>query len=712
MIDKIRFYNLSRHKYLMKNNNSLTVIRLCLVLLLLPLIINVNKAQDNKDKRDSVEYLQGPLQTRLNYGALGAVGLNWHSADFKGLEGVKSCCPGYESGTGLNFGGGLFVNFPIGDNLELSTRLGYVNLSGIISREESTTILGQNATSANGIFEHSIDAKLASANLQALLSYRLTDQVRLSGGLRIGTFITKDYSQKEEILEPSNALFLENNRRLRNEFSGEIPNASALETALQLGGSFDLPMNSDHTLFLVPEVMAGYNFSSFIQNFGWNVITLNAGVGLRFAPRTIKPAKVKLPPPPPPPPPPLPPPPPPPVVPSLNATVLALSLDENNNEKPVSTIKVEEFLMNRTHPLLPYVFFDNNSSTIPNRYTRLTQKDKDEFSFKNFYKVKTMDVYYNILNILGKRLQFYPQGMVTLVGCNTDMDEERGNKALSQRRAEVVKDYLVREWNIDPRRINIEYKNLPDIPSNIKEKDGIEENRRVEMIANIPQLFEPVNVKDTLRISNPPRFRFKPQIFSNIGVKEWKVVTSQLGRDLKVFSGTGNPPAQIDWDVTQENEQEFVPRLDQPLEYRLIVVDNDNKTLVSPKQTLPVQQLTIEKKIDEVMDDKEIDKYSIIGFNFNKADLIGGNLEIANGAKKRIRKSSTILIRGYSDRIGNNDRNKALALERAHSVADYLGVDRKFAKSIGEDMLLYDNELPEGRFYSRTVTIDIETPVE
>lgn len=681
-------------------------------LVMLPLLHNLSVAQSTSKDTSFVEYLDSPWQTRFNFGFLGVAGINLHTADFKGLEGIKSCCPGYETGAGLNYGGAFFANIPLSGDLELSTRLGYLDLSGLISRKENTTILGGNATSGDGIFEHSIDGKISSANVQLLLSYRLNDELRLSTGLRVGSLLTKTYSQKEEILQPSNALYLENGRRVRNEFSGEIPNVNSLETAFLVAGSYDLPMNSENTLFLVPEVTLGYGFSSFIQNFAWNVLTINGGLGLRFAPRAIKPAKVVLPPPPPPPPPPLPPPPPPPDVPSLDATVLALSLDDNGKEQPVSTIKVEEFLMNRTHPLLPYIFFDENSNTIPSRYKVITQKEKDEFSFKNFYQVKTMDVYYNILNILGKRLQFYPQAMLTLVGCNADVGSEAGNKALSQRRAEVVKDFLVREWNIDTRRINIEYKNLPDIPSNVKEKDGIEENRRVEMTANIPQIFEPVQVKDTLRISNPPRFRFKPQIFTNIGVKSWKVVTSQLGKDLKVFSGEGNPPGTIDWDVTLESEQTYVPRLDQPLEYRLLVTDNDNKVLESPKQTLPVQQLTIEKKIDEVMDDKEISKYSIIGFGFNKSTLLGGNIDIANDAKKGVRKNSTISIKGYSDRIGNNDRNKALSLERAYSVADYLGTDRKFAKGIGEDVLLYDNELPEGRFYSRTVTIDVETPVE
>ena len=53
-----------------------------------------------------------------------------------------------------------------------------------------------------------------------------------------------------------------------------------------------------------------------------------------------------------------------------------------------------------------------------------------------------------------------------------------------------MKNYLVDSWHIDPSRISIKSQNLPDIPSNIKDTDGIQENRRVEILANNPKIFE------------------------------------------------------------------------------------------------------------------------------------------------------------------------------------------------------------------------------
>ena len=34
------------------------------------------------------------------------------------------------------------------------------------------------------------------------------------------------------------------------------------------------------------------------------------------------------------------------------------------------------------------------------------------------------------------------------------------------------------------------------------------------------------------------------------------------------------------------------------------------------------------------------------------------------------------------------------------------------AKGLGESVLLYDNDIPEGRFYCRTVEVILETPLD
>jgi outer membrane protein OmpA-like peptidoglycan-associated protein len=74
-------------------------------------------------------------------------------------------------------------------------------------------------------------------------------------------------------------------------------------------------------------------------------------------------------------------------------------------------------------------------------------------------------------------------------------------------------------------------------------------------------------------------------------------------------------------------------------------------------------------------------------------------------------------VTGYTDIVGQEDRNQLLSRQRAGTVDR--GLKRNVASGIvaslntegvGETDPLFSNDLPEGRFYNRTVQIVIETP--
>ena len=88
------------------------------------------------------------------------------------------------------------------------------------------------------------------------------------------------------------------------------------------------------------------------------------------------------------------------------------------------------------------------------------------------------------------------------------------------------------------------------------------------------------------------------------------------------------------------------------------------------------------------------------------------NREIVALIKSRIKPESEIEIIGYTDRTGDAEYNRSLSARRAE--AAFNSINRKDAtfKGIGEDILLYDNNTPEGRFYCRTVEITVKTKVK
>ena len=659
------------------------------------------------------DYAEGPYALRSSYGIFINGGLNIHAPDFDQLPPSPSCCPGYRSGSGLGYSGGLFFAFPVSDDLEINLRASYMNLSGKLTETETDNVHIFNPATNRGVpgeIEHTIDASLTSVAFNPLISWRMGDQFRLHFGLNGAFLLDKKFDQKEEIVSPDFGVFRDTQQKERFVLNGqEIKNASPFLAAVTAGASMDFPMNSNHTLFLVPEFWFNYGLNNVSSDVDWKIHQLTGGIALRYAPRE---EIIPEPPPPPPQDPPMPELSAPPSAPVLDATVTAVGVNSNDVESDVSILRVEEFLFNRMHPILNYVFFDENSAELPDRYMRMSETDRDDFSVRELYDYKTMEVYNHVLNIVGKRMQFYPQARVTLVGCNADTGPEEDNLELSRNRAETVRDYLVNVWDIPQDKITIEARNLPELPSNPKNPDGMEENRRVEILANIPQVFEPMIIRDTLREANPPHIRFKMNIHADIGVKSWKLVTMQQGKQLRVFSGTGEPPAKIDWNLQTEDEQDFIPRFTEPLNYNLQIVDNDNKKWESELQTLPVDQVTIEKKMFEMIEDKEIDRFSLIMFGFDRAELTEANERIAEFAQKRIRPNSTVKIKGFSDRVGDPDYNMKLSRRRALATAEVLDIDPKNAAGYGETELLYDNDLPEGRFYSRTVTIEIVTTIQ
>ena len=103
---------------------------------------------------------------------------------------------------------------------------------------------------------------------------------------------------------------------------------------------------------------------------------------------------------------------------------------------------MEEILNWSLYPLLTYVFFDEGSSVIPNRY--LTFKSAAER--RNFTDTTiigaTLNKYYHILNIFGFRLTQHPEETIEIVGCTDNLNAPEKRDGLSRERAEVVFNYL------------------------------------------------------------------------------------------------------------------------------------------------------------------------------------------------------------------------------------------------------------------------------
>ncbi|MBK9247658.1 MAG: OmpA family protein, partial [Ignavibacteria bacterium] len=109
--------------------------------------------------------------------------------------------------------------------------------------------------------------------------------------------------------------------------------------------------------------------------------------------------------------------------------------------------------------------------------------------------------------------------------------------------------------------------------------------------------------------------------------------------------------------------------------------------------------------------DKKIDRFSLILFDIRSSEIVGVNHSIIKTIQQYCQPNSSIKITGYSDRLGEAGYNQQLADARALAAAKALEVNNIKVEGIGQAQL-YNSSLPEGRMYTRTVEVVIETPVE
>jgi len=395
---------------------------------------------------------------------------------------------------------------------------------------------------------------------------------------------------------------------------------------------------------------------------------------------------------------------------ALAATITASGLESDGRETQDIKIEVEEFTSVLMTPLLNYIFFEENSATLQPKYKQLDKNGIEKFREDKVNNPDRLTTYYQILNIIGKRMKINNDAMLTLTGCNADIGLEKGNGDVSKRRAEAVKSYLMDKWGIPESRIKVQQRNLPLKAANTQTPDGAQENRRVEFTSNNPAITAPVITNDTLRTVSPPSVRFRSQVITDNAISKWSLVAEQDSRTLKRFDGTGTVPKIMDWNIDEEKGTQ--PQTKSSLKYKLDVTDATDEH-VDSENDIAVDQILISHKRAERIADKEIKRFSLILFDIRSTEITSANGSIIDLIKNEIKPNSKVTVTGYTDRLGDASTNKSLAEERAQNTATAIGIPSKQPNVVGKgNAATYNADVPEGRLYTRTVDVVVETPVK
>ena len=655
----------------------------------------------------SLLYSQQDIDTnyyKLRYGGFIDLGMNLYNVNFKKLPDVPNCCQGFTSGKGLGWSFGGVAEYPLNIDFMASLRLGIRSYGGIMTKNENVPII-IDGISKTGTIEHYLDINLAATGIEPEIKYRIFDELYIGLGAGLSLTSYSYFHQKEEIIDPPDKGTFKDSTRIRNDFSGKLKSANIFLASVNAGLSYNFIMNRRGSIIASPEIYYYYLLTPVISGIKWNIHSFMAGIAIKYK----EPAAL-------PPPPPLPPDPPDPKFPpapppaALTASVSVIQVDSTNTDMQDFTVKIEDFITFNMRPLLNYIFFDENSADISKRYIRVKPNEINNFDNKLLQGKDVLETYYQVLNITGSRLRNNPVAKIKLIGTNCNCNLEKNNKDLSKARSESIRNYFRDVWGIADDRMKIEVRNLPKEYSVSDEPGGDEENRRVEIIPDDTKILEPVVTIDTVRHISDYRLRFFPSVKAVAGLKLWKLSVNQSNKDLIKYTGTTHIPDSLEWNISQKDTS--APKTGGQIYYRLTVEDSLEQKAASPLNWLPIDQLTTERKRISKMADKEFEYYSLILFDFGKSTLGKEHNSVLDFVKNRVKPESKVLITGYSDRIGEEDVNLRISTRRAQAAAHRLNIPNAVVKGVGKSELLYDNTMPEGRFYCRTVKISIETPIK
>jgi len=619
----------------------------------------------------------------------------------------------------------------------LSGQVGVWTLSGELwTRERIGNVALLSAQGDTSIqtaeVEHTLQASIGALTLDAGLSSRFFDRFATRFGLTVALLLRRQYHQYEQLVAPAGFVFAAEGSRRRNEYSGVIPGSpvALLGTSFSIG--YTLPIGRRWEL--VPTL----HYTVFLTNLSsvnWKVSALRVGLTLVY---TIFPPPVPfrdtvyqrdtvtL------------------AVPGIVQEELQLVSRRTVTdtlraaERPwyrttisevwhrrvprptrleatlslvlpdTTTLVVEELEQEEVFPLLPYVFFPDGSARLEQTRMRLLSPSDAARFDENRLPMNTLQVYYELLNIVGKRLRQFPKAELTITGCVSNVGVEAGNQQLARRRAEAVRDYLVNVWGIEPQRLHIRARLLPESPSNPETPDGQEENRRVELTATAPEILAPVFLAEVGYVVTPSMLHVRTAVEAETTLAQWKLVV-RASDTLAVRSGAGVPPSSLAVELVPE----VLARGDS-LVHALLTVRDITGTEQRAVATLPFRRLSLRQKRAERIGNERRERFALMLFEYDKANLTPEHRRLIPLIRQRIQPGTQVIISGYTDRTGDPAYNKRLAEQRCRAVWQALNIRgvQPTIRAIGSDILLYPNELPEGRAYSRTVHVELLTPVE
>ncbi len=615
------------------------------------------------------------------------------------VRGSIPCSPLVAPAARLNAGISARAAYIIGDPdthsaglRGLSISVGYDDLTSLFASTANVSYEGYDPidnTYRQIVTRQSVLFTIRSIRMALELEMALGGNLLLRAGPSCGIPISGSSREQDVVLAPSNATFLD--RTQQREIAEGTGELGKIGVRLGMGAALAWRLPLGRRLFLEPAIGADMGLTSIQPS--WTPLVLRGGIGLGYAPTPLNPPPALI-------------------VATIPESVRAseegayMAIPRIDVAGDGGPIRLRRQIVARYVPLLPVIFFDKDSAAIPARYMGTRPGARDDFD-EGRLPGNAREAHRQILDVIGKRLSEHPRARLTITGM-TSIDEEN-RPMLARRRADAVATYLIDRWGIDRRRITTASRVDPAVPSNSEHPEGLQENRRVEIMASQEDLERPVQIRSVEPTIEPSDVAFITSVTSSSPVERWRIDITSGDVSIRTIEGAGSPEGIVRWKLSQADRERMLSGDD--LLYRLRVYDSSGQVAETIPRPLPLQLDTSISIASASGRPDNSAEFLLLRFEYDRSELTRRGLRDITAVLERIGPGSAVSIIGYTDSTGRIEHNRGLALERARRVAAMIpdGVTVSY-RGASPDEAPYGSGSPEGRFLSRTVRIIITDP--
>lgn len=503
------------------------------------------------------------------------------SADFITLPGiaVPDAASSFVSTTSTAVGVrlGISADVPLfslnGKAIRGGLRLNVASVSPEFSATETAPI-ARGDTVYRATIGHSVDMTMTAVVIEPFLRYAILDWLSVGLGLQLSSVSGSAFTQTQQFTDPPGLPFVDGSV-VQQTASGAISGFSPLSPLINLRAEGHVPFRPVQGISFAPWVQVALPVASQHSTAALSMPSVGLGVGIRYDLGSKPPSQEPM------------------VLPLfrdtvyLRDTVVVLSstvrtattvrttvyvdsivsndsvryrvtesfrtvvpkppsvlhasvhvdiIDDNDETAAEAYLRVRRIRRTRVASVAPAILFDGDSVGIPQRYVQ-SGKGQRGWTADDALLDTATHWHYRVLDILGSRMA--AQSGVSVVLATYDDGTDEG-KVRARRRAEAVRSYFKKVWNITSQRMTI------DIRAGQAAQPGIvvveDESRRI---------LGPLRATDYIVETSLPRIRVTPKIISDATIYRLSLRLLQRGRVVRVIdTATQTVPPSIDVDMS------------------------------------------------------------------------------------------------------------------------------------------------------------------